>query len=115
MDPVAAWKAQSAEQEKWVQYLNNKKEIRIVSRDTDITVGIKGRKWINCDGKENFPDGEIFTGPEEDNINGHIRFSYPAIYHGKEVEDVKLVVKDGKVIRTTAVKGEKFLKKLERK
>ncbi|MEZ4495917.1 MAG: aminopeptidase [Thermomicrobiales bacterium] len=45
--------------------------------DTDLTVGVEGRVWTNCDGTKNFPDGEIFTGPEEDAVNGHVRFSFP--------------------------------------
>ena len=108
-DPVAEWKKVEANQERWVKFLNTKKEIHIVSKDTDITVGVDGRKWINCCGKENFPDGEIFTSPEENKINGVISFSYPAIYSGRIVEGVKFEVKDGKIIKATCDKGADFL------
>lgn len=111
-DPVAEWKKVSAEQDRWVKYLNTKKEIHIISEGTDIKVDVDGRKWINCDGKVNFPDGEVFTSPVEDNINGHITFSFPAIYSGKEVEGVKLEVKNGKVVKATAKKGEELLHSL---
>lgn len=111
-DPVAEWKRISAEQERWVKYLDNKGELHIVSKGTDITVNIKGRKWINCDGKVNFPDGEIFTSPVEDGVNGHITFSFPGIYSGKEIEGIELTVKNGKVIKTKAEKGEELLKSL---
>ena len=60
-DPVAKWKEMAAEQEKWVKYLDGKKELHILSKDTDFRVNVAGRKWINCCGQENFPDGEIFT------------------------------------------------------
>jgi aminopeptidase len=60
----------------------------------------------------NFPDGEVFTGPIENSVNGQIRFTYPAIHLGNEVEDVTLTFKDGKVINATAKKGEEFLKKM---
>lgn len=108
-DPVAEWLKISAEQEKWVKYLDTKEYLHIISKETDIKVGIKGRKWINCDGKANFPDGEIFTSPIENDINGHICFSFPGIYAGKEIEGIRLEIKDGKVVKATAEKGEDLL------
>lgn len=111
-DPVAEWKRISKEQEIWVNYLNTKKELHIVSEGTDINVNIEGRRWINCDGKVNFPDGEVFTSPVEDKINGYITFSFPGIYMGKEIEGIRLEVKDGKVTKATAEKGEELLQKL---
>jgi aminopeptidase len=65
--------------------------------------------WINCDGHENFPDGEVFTGPVIDSVNGQINFSFPAVHHGREVLDVKLTFKNGKVIDASASKGLDFL------
>ena len=54
-DPVAEWKKKiSAEQDRWVNYLNTKKELHIISEGTDIKVKIEGRKWVNCDGRVNF-------------------------------------------------------------
>lgn len=111
-DPVAEWKRISAEQERWVRYLNTKNELHIMSEGTDIKVGIENRKWINCDGKANFPDGEIFTSPIENKINGHITFSFPGIFAGKEIEGIELTVKDGKVVEAKAKKGEELLKSL---
>lgn len=111
-DPVAEWKKMSAYQEKWVKYLDTKKELHIVSEGTDIKVNINGRKWINCDGKANFPDGEIFTSPVEDGINGYITFSFPGIYAGKEIEGIRLEIEKGKVVGATAKKGEDLLKTL---
>ena len=72
-------------------------------------MSVKGRKWINCYGGNNFPDGEVYTGPVEDSVNGHIRFSFPGIYNGNEIEDIRLVFKNGKVVKATAEKGEKLL------
>jgi aminopeptidase len=108
-DPVAEWKKISREQAKIVKFLNHKKEIRIVAKDTDITFNTKGRKWINCDGNNNFPDGEVFTGPVENSANGHIRYTFPAVYRGREVENVYLEFKNGKVVKAKAEKGEKLL------
>ena len=111
-DPVSEWKKISKEQDRWVKYLDSKSSLHIVSEGTDIMIGIKGRKWINCDGKQNFPDGEIFTSPLENNINGYITFSFPGIFAGRQIEGIKLEVKDGKVINATAKKGEELLKSL---
>jgi len=111
-DPVSEWKKISRKQEKWVRYLNSKNEIRIISKQTDIKADVSGRKWINCDGKENFPDGEIFTSPVEESVNGHISFSFPGIYAGQEIEGIYLEVKDGIVVKATADKGETLLNSL---
>jgi aminopeptidase len=67
---------------------------------------------VNCDGKKNFPDGEVFTGPVEDTVNGTIRFTYPLIYLGNEIEDIRLTFKDGVVIDASASKGEALLKQV---
>ncbi|MFV0314103.1 MAG: aminopeptidase [Anaerotignum sp.] len=97
-DPVAKWEEMAKWQENWVKYLDGKKELRIVTKDTDIRVSIEGRKWVNCCGQENFPDGEIFTSPIEDGVNGYITFSYPSIMNGNEFEKVKLSVQNGRII-----------------
>jgi aminopeptidase len=108
-DPIATWKAISRSQQALQAYLNKRKEIRIVAPDTDITLSVAGRRWINCDGHENFPDGEVFTGPVEKAVNGHIRFSFPAVHHGREVDGVFLEFRDGKVVTARADKGQDFL------
>jgi aminopeptidase len=58
------------------------------------------------------PDGEVFTGPQEDRVDGHVRFSFPAIFGGREVEDVTLWFEKGKVVKATAAKNEAFLHKM---
>jgi aminopeptidase len=111
-DPVAEWKRISAEQERWVKYLDTKKELHMISEGTDVKVNISGRKWINCDGRVNFPDGEIFTSPVEDGVDGTVTFSFPGIYMGKEIEGIVLQIEKGKVVKATATKGEDLLKTL---
>jgi aminopeptidase len=108
-DPIAAWQAISKTQQRLVDWLADRDHIRLVGPDTDLSLSVKGRLWENCDGKENFPDGEIFTGPIEDSVNGHVHFSYPACEAGREVEDVRLWFEDGKVVKATAAKNEQFL------
>lgn len=108
-DPVAEWKRISREQERWISYLNTKKTIRIVSGETDVTAEVEGRTWVNCDGKANFPDGEIFTSPIEDGVNGHVHFEIPLIYAGKEIEGIRVNVENGRVVEASAEKGEELL------
>jgi len=108
-DPVSHWMKVKHKQDKICDYLNTKKKLRIVSGDTDLSMCIEGRKWINCSGNVNFPDGEVFTGPVENSVEGYIRFSFPAIYQNKEVEDVRLWFEKGKVVKATAAKNEEFL------
>jgi aminopeptidase len=111
-DPISAWKEVSKEQQRVTDWLNKAREIHVVGSDTDLKLEVTGRNGINCDGHENFPDGEIFTGPIEESMNGHIRYTYPACLHGREVEDVQLQFKDGKVVKATAAKNEEFLLKM---
>jgi len=111
-DPVKHWKKVWKEQARLVKILNRIDKIHFRSKDADLKMRVKGRKWINCAGEQNFPDGEIFTGPIEDSVEGVIRFSYPAVYMGREVEDVRLELKKGKVVAESAAKNEAFLKSM---
>jgi aminopeptidase len=111
-DPIKAWRKISKKQQRLVDWLNKAREIHVVGPDTDLKLEVTGRRWENCDGHENFPDGEIFTAPIEDSMNGHIRYTYPACAYGREVEDVRLQFKDGRVIKATAAKNEQFLLKM---
>ncbi len=108
-DPVQAWRDFSAQQEHYREVLTAHDEIRVVALDTDIRVRTKGRTWISADGHLNFPDGEIFTGPLETSVNGHIRYTYPTVYGGREAEDVQLWFEDGVVVRWEARQGKELL------
>ncbi len=107
-DPVQKWKEIEQIQQSKADYLNKTTKIRFVGEKTDITFSTEGRKWINCCGINNFPDGEIFTSPVENSANGQIYFDFPAIYRGNEVNQILLTLKDGKVIGTKVEQGEDF-------
>lgn len=111
-DPIAEWNEIEKKQEGICKILDGKKHLRIVSKDTDLKMSIEGRKWVNCCGRVNFPDGEVFTGPIEDSVEGHIRFSFPGIYGGREIEDIQITFERGKVIKATAAKGQELLEQL---
>jgi len=108
-DPVRAWKKLAEQQHRVADYLNKCKELRIKAGDTDIRFGIEGRKWINSLGNNNLPDGEVFTGPVEDSVEGHIRYSFPAIREGRHVDDIRLTFKAGKAVEARATKNQNFL------
>jgi aminopeptidase len=109
-DPVAQWKKISVEQQRLADYLNGRKQYRVVAANgTDLRMSVEGRRWINCDGHENFPDGEVFTGPVVDSVDGQVNFSFPAVHHGRECDGVRLTFRGGKVVEASAAKGEEFL------
>jgi aminopeptidase len=108
-DPIGEWKKISERQQRLVDFLDGKKEVRVIGKNTDLRLGVAGRKWVNCAGHENFPDGEVFTGPVEDAVDGIIQYSFPAVHHGREVHDITLQFKAGKVVEARASKGEAFL------
>lgn len=110
-DPVGYWREVSERQARIIRWLKGKKNVHLIGKDTDLRLSIAGRDFINCDCKVNIPDGEIFTGPVEDSMEGHVAFSYPTIYHGREVTGVQLDFKEGRVIKASADKNEEFLLK----
>jgi aminopeptidase len=110
-DPIGYWKRFSNWQQKIVDWLKGKKQVHVTAPETDLWLSVEGRTFINCNGHENIPDGEVFTGPVEDSINGHVYFSYPTIENGREVTGVRLWFENGKVVKATADKNEDFLVK----
>ncbi|MFW9865057.1 MAG: aminopeptidase [Candidatus Thorarchaeota archaeon] len=111
-DPIHEWRNLEKSQQKYVKHLNKCGKIQVLGEDTDLEFSVKGRKWLSSCGHINLPDGEIFTGPIEDSVNGRIRFTYPGIYSGKEIENVYLEFKDGIVTSASAQKGEELLNEI---
>jgi aminopeptidase len=109
-EPVAAWERLSAHQAGLVERLSAVAEIRIEADGTDLRLRVDGRKWLNSDGRQNMPSGEVFTSPREDSANGRIRFTVPSSTRGAEVSGVELEFKDGEVISARAERGESYLK-----
>jgi len=108
-DPIAEWQKIHDEQQKIIDWLVGKKIVTVKSPNADLTLSIEDRTFINSDGENNMPSGEIFTGPVEDSANGWVHFTYPAIRSGREVEGVRLAFKDGKVVEASAKKNEEYL------
>ena len=111
-DPVAFWEAEAAHQKKMVDWLAGRKQVLLKGENVDLSMSIAGRTFIPCAGYENFPDGEIYTSPVEDSADGWIRFKYPAIFDGNEVEDIELWFEDGKIVKEKAGKNQELLTNL---
>jgi aminopeptidase len=111
-DPVERWRAFSEELHRVAELLGAKEELRIVAEDTDLTLAVGGRTWIPADGHENFPDGEVFTAPHETSAEGEIRFTFPAVFRGRQVDDVRLRFQEGEVVEATAARGQEFLEEM---
>lgn len=111
-DPVAKWLEVRQQQQVYVDYLNKADKVQYKGPNIDITFSVKGRTWINSDGRSNMPSGEVFSAPVEDSVNGWAYFSYPTIYMGKDVAGVRLEVKDGEVVKWDAEQGKEVLDKV---
>ncbi len=108
-DPVGEWKALGDMQQKKIDWLKGKKQVQLKGPNIDLEVSIDGRVFINACGERNMPDGEIFTGPVEESVNGWYRASFPSIVQGRAVEGIELKFEQGKVINATAAKNQDLL------
>jgi len=111
-DPVARWQQFGERVDRLAAFLSVKRELRVVAEGTDLRLVTEGRTWIPSKGQENFPDGEVFTGPVETSVEGEIRFTYPGVFHAREVDDVRLRFEAGEVVAATASRGEEFLREM---
>ncbi|MDP2710210.1 MAG: aminopeptidase [Solirubrobacteraceae bacterium] len=110
-DPVRSWAELRSFQEVLINRLAPARELRIESAGTDLTLTVKGRTWVNSDGKRNMPSGEVFTGPHEASANGRIRFGVPSAPAGVDVAGVELELRDGLVVAAAAERGEDYLQR----
>jgi len=109
---IQDWKKQQKKQEQIQKILDNGNDVRIVGKDTDISFSIKGRKAVNSCGKHNLPDGEVFIAPVESSTSGYISYDFPVIYANKEISDIHLEFKKGKVVKATSSKNQDLLRKM---
>jgi aminopeptidase len=108
-DPIAAWNGVHEKQQRIVDWLKGRKALKVEASGVELTMSIDGRSFINSDGKNNMPSGEVFTSPVEDSVEGRIAFSYPTILGGREVDGVELEFEQGRVVKAKAGKGEDYL------
>lgn len=111
-NPMGSWLEVRRKQQSVVDLLNKREKVRYVGPDIDISFMTSGRTWINSDGQTNMPSGEVYTSPVEESVNGQVRFSFPGVYMGREVEDITLTIEDGVVTKWEAKKGKELLDEL---
>jgi aminopeptidase len=111
-DPLGAWQHASEECKRLADWAQGHEEVRVTAPGTDIKLGIAGRKFVAADGKRNMPDGEFFTAPVEDSVEGEVSFHLPAMIGGREVTGVRFRFEGGKIVDATAERNEDYLIKL---
>ncbi len=110
-DPIAFWKSVEQKQQSAVDFMKGKSQVILRGPNVDLTLSVKGRTFMNSFGTFNMPDGEIYTGPVEDSVNGWVKFTYPANYGGTSVEGAELTFSNGRVETAKAEKNQDFLLK----
>lgn len=98
-NPSKVWMEEAKEQKRLAEWLKGKESVELKGPNIDMKMSIKDRVFIVADGKLNFPDGEIFTSPVENSANGWVKFTYPAIASGRELENIQLWFENGKVVK----------------
>ena len=87
--------------------LDKADKVHIIAKDTNLTFSIKGIGSKKCSGERNIPDGEIYTAPVKNSVNGTITYNTPSVEQGFKFENVSLTFKDGKIINATANDNQK--------
>lgn len=108
-DPKSRWLDVRRSQQKAVDALNKATEIHYYGPHIDLKFSTKDRKWINSDGRNNMPSGEIYTSPVEDSVNGEVTFTLPLLFKGELLEDIHLKVKDGQITSYSCKSGQEML------
>ena len=93
----------------YIDRIQGHDQVELRGPNVDLSLSIKGRKFVNACGLVNLPDGEIYTGPVENSANGWVRFTYPAVYQGQVVSGIELTFEDGKVVQASAEKNQALL------
>lgn len=93
-----------------VDYMNRTDKVRITGPGTDLTFSIKDIPAVKCAGNMNIPDGEVYSAPVRDSINGTLTYNTPAVFQGFTYENIRLEFQDGKIIQATANDTERINK-----
>lgn len=89
-----------------VELMTKTKDVRIIAKNTDLSFSIEGIPAIPCCGEKNIPDGEVYTAPVKDSVNGIITFNTPTVYLGKPFSNISLEFKDGKIVNASCESGD---------
>src|SRR5436190_8698409 len=109
-DAATSWGELRAFQDQLIGRLSKASELHLEADGTDLKLEVKGRTWINSDGRRNMPSGEVFTGPVETSAAGTVRFTVRSSPAGVDVDGVELTFRDGEVVEARAATGEDYLR-----
>ncbi len=110
--PVAHWQQVRNQQARLVAALRGRDRMHVRGPDCDLRLSIRERLFLNACGVHNMPDGEIYTGPVEESVEGWVHFAFPAIWNGREVKGVELRFEGGRVVEARAEENEAFLRQV---
>ncbi len=106
---IRDWKAEDKRLTKLAGMLNDANLIEVTGEKTNLKLSAKGRVFIPCTGQYNMPDGEVFTAPVDDSVEGTVYFNFPLLRQGKMIRDIELTFEKGKVVTAKASENEDFL------
>lgn len=92
--------------------MSNTDRVRLVGPGTDVSFSIKGVGAVACTGRRNIPDGECFSAPVKDSVNGVVQYNTISLYQGTEFKDIRLEMKDGKIVDASAGAQTELLNKI---
>lgn len=96
-----------------VVLMNKTDKVRLVGPDTDLTFSIKGISAVKCDGDCNIPDGEVYTAPVKDSMNGYIHYNTVSLEEGFTFQDIRFEIENGKIVKATANDNERINRLLD--
>ena len=96
------WEEESKKQDALKACMDAADRVRIIASDTDLSFSLKGLPGIKCDGRLNIPDGEVFSAPVRDSVEGHITYNCPTVYQGKEFNNIRLQFERGRIVRANS-------------
>ncbi len=91
-----------------VELMNRTDRVRISGPGTDLSFSIKGMNAIKCDGKINIPDGEVYTAPVRNSVEGELSYNCPAVYQGFSYEQIRFRFEKGRIVEAVANDSEKI-------
>jgi aminopeptidase len=106
------WDKLGKEIDKVLDRFKSGKEVHLLGKNVDLKMKIHGKQAVADKGEENMPGGEVFMAPVRESLEGWIKFDYPAIRSGNEVDGIRVEFQNGRAVKATAEKNEKFLKQM---
>ncbi|MFB3922913.1 MAG: aminopeptidase [Terriglobia bacterium] len=108
------WKEAAGKWGRWAERLSRASTIRVVGHETDLRFSTEGRKWVVGDGRMNMPDGEIFTAPLSETVDGEIYFEFPGVLGGRLMHDIRLRWDRGRLLEARSSSNQDFLESIVR-